>query len=160
MIDQKCANELYHLEVRQESAVSDCQGTGWFVTVGWKKTRWGNDDPMDEREAVCFGHDHPRYVCKLLYWRDIDESDSSGRQSGGKQTTKYTNLAKMHHFVPITIVTGGAWNELTLEFITELGRTTSGVTQGPRETQFLFQRLSISLQRGNAVAFKNKFSSD
>ena len=76
------------------------------------------------------------------------------------KTTKYTDLAKTHHFVPIAIETGGAWNELALEFITELGRRISGVTQEPLETQFLFQRLSISLQRGNAVAFKNTFSSE
>ena len=76
------------------------------------------------------------------------------------KTTKYTDLAKTHHFVPIVIETGGAWNEFVLEFITELGRRISGVMQEPRETQFLFQRLSISLQRGNAVAFKNTFSSE
>ena len=115
---------------------------------------------MDEREAVGLARDYPRYVCELLYWRDIAESESSGRQSGRKKTTKYTDLAKTHHFVPIAIETGGAWNELALEFITELGRRISGVTQVPRETQFIFQRLSISLQRGNAVAFKNTFSSE
>ena len=76
------------------------------------------------------------------------------------KTIKYIDLAKTHHFVPIAIEIGGAWNELTLEFITELGRRISGVTQEPRETQFLFQRLSISLQRGNAVEFKNAFSSE
>ena len=76
------------------------------------------------------------------------------------ETTKYTDLAKTHHFVPIAIETGSAWNELALKFITELGRRLSGVTQEPRETQFLFQWLSISLQRGNAVAFKNTFSSE
>ena len=76
------------------------------------------------------------------------------------ETTKYTDLAKMHHFQPIAIETGGAWDELALEFITELGRKISGVTQEPCETQFLFQRLSISLQRGNAVAFMNTFSSE
>ena len=76
------------------------------------------------------------------------------------KTTKYTDLAKPHHFVPIAIETDGAWNELVLEFITKLERRISGVTQEPRETQFLFQRLSVSLQRGNAVAFKNTFSSE
>ena len=40
-------------------------------------------------------------------------------------TTKYTDLLKTHHFVPIAIETGGAWNELALEFITELGRKIS-----------------------------------
>ena len=69
-------------------------------------------------------------------------------------------MAKTHHCVPIAVETGGAWNELALEFITELGRRIARITQEPRETQFLFQRLSISLQRGNAVSSKNTFSSE
>ena len=62
--------------------------------------------------------------------------------------------------MPIPVETGGAWNELALEFITELGRRIARITQEPRETQFLFQRLSISLQRGNAVSLRNTFSSE
>ena len=81
-------------------------------------------------------------------------------RAAANKTAKYKDLAKMHHFVPIAVKTGGAWNELALEFITELGRRIARITQEPRETQFLFQRLSSSLQRGNAVTFKNTFSSD
>ena len=62
--------------------------------------------------------------------------------------------------MPIAVEMGGAWNELALEFITDLGRRIARITQKPRETQFLFQRLFISLQRGNAVAFKNTFSGE
>ena len=69
-------------------------------------------------------------------------------------------MAKTHHFVPIAVETGGALNELALEFITKLGRRIARITQEPFETQFLFQRLSISLQRGDAVAFRNTFSSE
>ena len=63
------------------------------------------------------------------------------------KTVKYTDLANTHHFVPIAVEMGGAWNELALEFIMELGRRIARITQEPCETQFLFQRLSISLQR-------------
>ena len=76
------------------------------------------------------------------------------------KTAKYTDLTKMHHFVSIAVETGGAGNELALEFITELGRRMTRITQEPHKTQFLFQRLSISLQRGNAVAFRNTCSSE
>ena len=81
-------------------------------------------------------------------------------RAAANKTAKYTDLAKTHHFVPIAAETGGEWNELALEFITELGRRIAMITQDPRETQFLFQRLSISLQRGNAVVFRNTFSSE
>ena len=80
------------------------------------------------------------------------------------KTAKDTDLPKTHHFVPIAVETVGAWNELALEFITELDRRIARITQEPRETQFLFQRFLISLGRanshsGNAFAFRNTFSS-
>ena len=81
-------------------------------------------------------------------------------RAAANKTAKYTDLAKTHHFVPIAVEMGGAWNELALEFITELGRRIARITQEPRESQFVFQRLSISLQRRNAVAFRNTFSSE
>ena len=34
------------------------------------------------------------------------------------------------------------------------------ITDEPRESTFLFQQLSVALQRGNAVAFLNTFDSD
>ena len=44
--------------------------------------------------------------------------------------------------------------------LTELGRRITAVTDDPRETGFLFQRLSVSLQRGNAVSFHNTFTAE
>jgi len=37
-------------------------------------------------------------------------------------------------------------------FIQELGRRISLASGDPRETAFLFQRLSAAIQRGNAIA--------
>ena len=51
---------------------------------------------------------------------------------------KYTELNTTHHFIPIAIETGGAWNQLAIEFISELGKKMTEVTQEPRETQFLY----------------------
>ena len=38
------------------------------------------------------------------------------------------------------------------EFITELGRRIANVSGDPRDTAFLFQRISIAVQRGNAAS--------
>ena len=42
--------------------------------------------------------------------------------------------------------------------IREIGRRITLVTEDSRETVFLFQRLSIALQRGNAVSFLSTFT--
>jgi len=47
-----------------------------------------------------------------------------------------------------------------IELVQEIGsRHTTVITQDTRETVFLFQRLSIVLQRGNAVFFLNTMNS-
>jgi len=63
-------------------------------------------------------------------------------------------------FFPVAIETAGAWNHLAIELVQEIGRRTTAVTEEPRESTFLFQRLSIALQRGNAVAFRGTFNTE
>ena len=84
------------------------------------------------------------------------EAAAADRAASNK-TSKYTELSKTHHFTPIAIETGGSWNDLAIELINESGKRITAVTQEPRETQYLFQRMSVALQRANAVRFKTLF---
>ena len=43
------------------------------------------------------------------------------------------------------------------QFIEDLDRRIHAITNDPLEIAYLFQRLSVALQRGNAVAFSNTF---
>jgi len=45
--------------------------------------------------------------------------------------------------------------ELVLQ---EIGRRTANIAGDARESTFLFQHLSVALQRGNAVSFQNTFT--
>jgi len=47
-----------------------------------------------------------------------------------------------------------------IELVQEIGRRTQVITQDTREAVFLFQRLSIALQRGNAVSFLNTMNAE
>jgi len=44
---------------------------------------------------------------------------------------------------------------IVIELTQEIGRRITTITEDTRETTFLFQRLSMALQRGNAVSFHN-----
>jgi len=70
---------------------------------------------------------------------------------------KYSKLASTHNvmFYAIAIETAGTWDDMAIELVQQIGRRTTVITQDTRETVFLFQRLSIALQRGNAVSFLN-----
>ena len=51
-------------------------------------------------------------------------------------------------------------DDMAIELVQEIGRRTTVITQDTRETIFLFQRLSIALQRGNAVSFLNTMNTE
>ena len=51
-------------------------------------------------------------------------------------------------------------NKKAIEFISEVGRRITEVTKEQQETMFLFQRIFVALQRGNAIAFRNTFPSE
>jgi len=74
-----------------------------------------------------------------------------------RKMKKYTDLARHHLFYPLAFETMGPINSAGLDFISDLGRRIFHVTEDPRETFFLFQRISVAIQRFNSVAFSNSF---
>ena len=89
---------------------------------------------------------------------EIAESAAAAvNKAAANKISKYSTLAMTHHFVPISVETGGPWNPESFEFIAKLGKRISQITLEPLETQFVFQTLSISLHRGNELAFRNTF---
>ena len=69
------------------------------------------------------------------------------------------------HFVIIIIIiittialeTLGAIAPCCLDFLTDVGRRLSAATCDASETAFLFQRISVALQRFNAVLIRESF---
>ena len=80
---------------------------------------------------------------------------AAAQKAAQNKSDKYARLSNTHIFYPFAIETAGTWHDSTIELTQEIGRRISVVTEDNRETAFLFQRLSIALQRGNAVAFQN-----
>jgi hypothetical protein len=74
------------------------------------------------------------------------------------KTAKYVSLQSTHVFVPIAIETAGCWNQTGLDFVSELGKRLTAATADPLELSYLFQRLSIAVQRGNELSFAGSFT--
>jgi len=70
---------------------------------------------------------------------------------------KYAEIAQTHLFYPLAFEIMRPINVVGLEFISDLGHRISEVTDDPRDTSFLFQRISVATQRFNAVIFSNSF---
>ena len=69
------------------------------------------------------------------------------------KTTKYSDITSIHIFYPISIETAGSWDVQAVELWEEIGRRTTSATNDKNETMYLFQRISMTIQRGNALSF-------
>ena len=74
-----------------------------------------------------------------------------------KKETKYLDLSRTYIFTPVALETLGPIGSKATTFLVELGKRISAVTGDIREGAFLFQRLSIAIQRFNCVCFKGSF---
>jgi len=61
---------------------------------------------------------------------------------------EYVALSKEFQFVPIVIETLGPVGEEATRFLQELGRRIEAVTRDSRSMLFLWQRLSVGVQKG------------
>ena len=62
--------------------------------------------------------------------------------------------------IPLAFETYGPINNTGIKFLQELGRRLRTISDDPRESAFLRQRISITLQRFKAIAFSDTFTPD
>merc|ERR1711993_96879 len=67
-----------------------------------------------------------------------------------EKTKKYQELANDYHFIPIGLETYGSWGPEGLKLIKTIGKKLKEETGERRSTFYLFQNISIAIQRGNA----------
>ena len=89
-----------------------------------------------------------------------ENAAAAAKKAETNKIANYNSLTRMLHFISIAIETAGHRNPDASEFVTELGKKITEVTLEPLETQYLFQWLSIALQRGNEIAFRNTFNTE
>ena len=82
---------------------------------------------------------------------------AAAEMASDNKMVNYNDRATTHIFVPFAVKTSGAWCSQSAQFVEDLGRKITAVTNEHLETTYLYQRLSVSLKRGNAAAFNNTF---
>ena len=66
--------------------------------------------------------------------------------------TKYRSIAAYHTFIPVAVETLSPMGPEDKAFFIDLGRRLRQHTGEPRSTSYLIQRVSMAIQKGNAVA--------
>src|SRR6218665_3838971 len=146
---------IYHLAFTAECRCSKHEGTIWSsdgkppdgaTLIPWTAGRY-----MAWDATVA-------HTCAASYLSQTAISAGSvAEQAAVLKTAKYALLPATYVFVPIAFETLGPVNAEGAEFLSELGRCISSVSGDQRETNFLLQRLSICVQRHNAIAFRGTF---
>ena len=85
------------------------------------------------------------------------EAGASAELAAERKLSKYAALSGSCLFTPIAFETLGPVNKSARDLISHLGSRISSVSGDLRETAYLFQRISILLQRFNAILVHDSF---
>ena len=77
----------------------------------------------------------------------------AAEHAAARKSAKYSLLPPSHTFQPLALETLGPINSTKIFFFNELGRRLSDVSGDCRETTYLFQQVSLVVQRYSLVAF-------
>ena len=107
--------------------------------------------PFSHGKALCWDA-----TCVNTYGESsINESAIEPCQAATKaenaKRSKYPDLVRRYRFEPVAIETSGAFGQTTKNIIHEIGKLISGKSGDKRESMWLKQRLSIAIQKGNAL---------
>jgi len=111
-----------------------------------------------KRKAYGLGCESTGHLCRVPHCQHSYHARCSSPNVSTQHRRRQTsmlNWATHVYFYPFAVETAGVWHEMAIELTQEIGRRITTVTEYTRETTFLLQCLSTTLQRGNAVAFRN-----
>jgi len=86
------------------------------------------------------------------------ESGAAAEMAATRKIAKYSNIMERYTFYPIAVESQGPLNESAVDLFGELGRRISNLSGDQREASFIFQRVSVLVQRFNAVLLHDSFT--
>jgi len=98
-------------------------------------------------DFTCWDTYAPSYVASSAV-----NPGSVARKAEDTKKRKYDFLTGRFIFIPVAIETSGVWGMEGLRLVKEIGRRITQVTGEARSTQYLIQRVSLTVQRGNVAA--------
>jgi len=104
--------------------------------------------PWQSDKSLCWD---VTVTCPLAVDRASHQAGAAAELAATRKEDKYVDLGARYIFEPIAIETLGVFNASARQLLSDLGRRISTNTSEARETSYLFQRISVLVQRFNAV---------
>ena len=97
------------------------------------------------------------YTCRdtLAQSHVAGTSKEAGKAAQEAKTTKrniYRELSTNYNVIPIAMETMGSWGPSGLKFVKEIGSRIAEATGEKRSKFYLFQSISMAVQRGNVAS--------
>jgi len=83
---------------------------------------------------------------------------AAAERAAENKVAKYSEISSTHEFVPLAFETLGPINASAKAFLFALGKRLESVSGDSREGAFLFQRLSVTLQRFSCLSLHDSFN--
>ena len=97
-------------------------------------------------------------TCAPSYLGDTSERVGAAAELAEKRkVAKYRSLLERFVFIPLAFETFGVWGEEAKHFVKELGSKLTFQSGEPRSSAFLKQKISLGIQRGNAICVLGTF---
>ena len=107
--------------------------------------------PWKEGRCLIWDYTCPDTLAPSHLRSSANSPGSAATAAETRKSKKYADLATRYFFAPVAIETLGAMGDEAFYFLKELGRRVEKTTLDNREPAFLFQRISVAIQRCNAA---------
>ena len=151
-------NDVIWRAIKRAKIATHKEPTGLILSDG-KRPDGATLSPWSKGKAMAWDVTVHTYAAFHLKSTAL-EAGSAAKHAAEMKCTKYQELVATHLFFTIAIETAGTWDKRAMELIEEIGRRCMIETDDQRETAYLYQRISIAIQRGNALAFTHTFDTD
>lgn len=75
----------------------------------------------------------------------------ASEKAATRKHSKYTNIKASYHFVAIAVESFGPWSKEAVKLFNKIGSNIISLSGEPKARHYLFQRISLAIQRGNAM---------
>ena len=108
--------------------------------------------PWERGKALVWDATCPDTLASSYSVRASREAGAVASYAEDRKDDIYANLNPNHIFVPVVVETLGACGPKTLRFLTDLGHHLRSVTGEMNSRNYLFQRISVAIQKGNTAS--------
>jgi len=116
--------------------------------------------PWQSGKSLCWDVTVTCPLAESYVTRAAQEAGAAAELAASRKLEKYANIDARYLFEPIAVETLGVINSSARQLLNDLGRRLTANSGEARETSFLYQRISVLIQRYNAVLLHDGLPDD